>query len=421
MILHLVTGLSDRSSLTRPFLLCADPSEKHAFRFLEDGRVAERPLNDPGPEPPDLVVFQAGQNLQFTHAATELPDHLWTSARDGRGRVVFDASPEGKAHEPGRSEQLHDMLRRVGVPLEQAVYLTQDRQYASDYSEYCQRIGLERRMRVIVHDYWIRRVLREFELSGPEALQGRLEGFRARTTKRPRRYLSLNSTPRPARLMLLTRLMQGGLWDLGFVSFGGFERMEADKGSSFGKYLHDFVRLPGFEDLAWELRPYLYELARRGRLVLSDAPIVPTHKDLVRPRCMPEYGESWFSIITETEMLDRPSRITEKVLKPLLNLHPLVLFGNPGSLKLIRGLGFVTFPQLIDESYDEELEPARRFELAFAEVTRLCRLDEGELARLSGALAEALEFNATWGLTRLPRKYADEYDEALLNDVLAKA
>jgi hypothetical protein len=120
-------------------------------------------------------------------------------------------------------------------------------------------------------------------------------------------------------------------------------------------------------------------------------------------------------------MLGPPWRISEKPLKALVNFHPFMVLGNPGALEMIRGLGFQTFPEIIDESYDEELDPRRRFDLVYAEVKRLIALDETELARLEGAVAEKLVFNAEWGLTRLPGVFRDEIDDALIRDILAPA
>ena len=399
--------------------ICADPSDKHAFRFLRTRRVDERPLNEPGSAAPDLVIFQVGQDLGFADTLEGLPPQLWTSAQQGAGKVVFDASTEGKAHDPASTDLLHAALRRAKVPIGRGVYITQNRQYADDYRAYCRASGLSQGMRVVVYDYWIRRVLSEFEQSGPKVLEQRLEAFRQRAAHRPRRFLSLNFTPRPARLLFLTSLMQQGLWDQGFVSFGGFEQMKRRKDRSFAMIRQDFLKLPGFEDKTAALAPRLDQLAARGRSVLGDVPDKRSYQKILRPADLAEYHRSWFSVVTETEMLNLPARITEKALKPLLNLHPFIMFANPGSLDLVRGLGFETFPELVDESYDQEPEPSRRFELAFAELRRLCQLDEPALARTIGGLEEKLEFNAAWGLTRLPQKYALELDEVLLADVLA--
>jgi hypothetical protein len=132
-----------------------------------------------------------------------------------------------------------------------------------------------------------------------------------------------------------------------------------------------------------------------------------------------EYQDSWFSVVTETEMRARPSRITEKVLKPLVNFHPSLVLGNPGALAMTREYGFATFPEIIDESYDEECDPRRRYDLVYREFVRLCRLDERELARLESRVADTLDFNARWGLTQFPSQFRGRHDEALTDRILA--
>jgi hypothetical protein len=132
-----------------------------------------------------------------------------------------------------------------------------------------------------------------------------------------------------------------------------------------------------------------------------------------------EYTESWFSVVTETEMRPRPSRITEKVLKPLVNFHPMILFGNPGSLRMVRDYGFVTFENVIDESYDDEPDPRRRFDKAYLELERLCTLDERALLRMEAEIEDRLRFNAHWGLTRLPADIRRDRDAALVDSILS--
>jgi len=80
--------------------------------------------------------------------------------------------------------------------------------------------------------------------------------------------------------------------------------------------------------------------------------------------------------------------------------------------------GFATFGDVLDEGYDEEDDPRRRFERAYAEVVRLCRLDDAELGRLQARLEETLAFNARWGLTRFPGVYRQQRDTALVDAIL---
>ncbi len=392
--------------------LCVDPPEKHLLRLVSSRSFASRPIDEPG-EGPDIALFPASQNLDFIERALAAPPGLWRSAREGRGKVVFDASGEGKPHTADRTGRLHQLLHEVGVPLERAVYVTQDRGYARDYADHCAGIGLKRTIQVVVYDYWLRRLLGAFDLTGPEIFERRREAFTHRRRRRSRRFLSLNYTPRSPRLMFLLSLLHEDLWDLGHVSFGGFRRKSQGSRKSYKKIRKEFNSLPGFEDKAKILRPLLPELRERQSL-LGEFPPTDPYSTALLPHALAEYDDSWFSVATETEMMDRPCRITEKPLKPLLNFHPLIVFGNPGALALIRELGFVTFPELFDESYDEECDPRRRFEMAFAQVRRLCLMDESGLARAVEALSEKVAFNAEWGLTRLPRIYRDELDEALM-------
>ena len=128
-------------------------------------------------------------------------------------------------------------------------------------------------------------------------------------------------------------------------------------------------------------------------------------------------GRSWFSVVTESEMGRLSSRITEKPFKPLVNFHPILVFGNPGALAMIRDLGFETFPEIFDERYDEEGDPRRRFEMVYAEVRRLCGLTQDELRRLEMRARDTLEHNARHGLTRLPGRYREEIDRALVGSL----
>jgi hypothetical protein len=311
---------------------------------------------------------------------------------------------------------MHGLLERLGAPPQRAVYITQDRTWADDYLAH----RAPRPVEVLVYDYWIKRFFDGLEESGPALYERRLRRFRGRPAQRKRRFVSLNWSPRPSKVFFLLRTMQAGLWDQGWISFGGFEQLGA-MGKGGLPQLNKAMRgLPGFEDLYAELLPQLKRLDRRGRIRLGDASGDPeTGPQLAGDEELAEYGQSWFSVVTESEMLERPARITEKPFKPLVNFHPALMLANPGALGMLRRLGFATFPGMFDESYDEEPDPRARFELAWREFARLCAMDEPELARLEAKAADTLEHNARVGLTELPRRYRLELDAALI-DALAE-
>ncbi len=391
----------------------------HLFQHFDPAYVDLRPADAEGPT--DLILLPCNRSLDIIDAPDPFPAHVWDDAVRGDARIVFDASGEGKPHDAATAERLHDLLRRRGAALDRAVYLTQDRQYAADYADYCAAQGIGRRMQVVNYDYWIRKFLGSVEAHGEKLLAKRLKTFRRRPRRRDRRFMALAFTPRPAKVLFLLKLLKAGCWDQGFISFGGFEQLARHRGRTVWHFEKDVRALQGFEDLAEDLLEWMPALQAKGVVTFgepADRPYEFFLKRLSQDTALGEYDASWFSVIPETEMLDRPCRITEKPLKALCNLHATIILGNPGSLSFLRDLGFVTFGGLFDERYDEENDPRRRFDMVWTEVERLCRMDEADLDRLEGAIEETLIFNARWGLTKLPAIWRREVDARLLKAIM---
>ncbi len=71
--------------------------------------------------------------------------------------------------------------------------------------------------------------------------------------------------------------------------------------------------------------------------------------------------DSVINICSETSFENNELFITEKVLKPILNFQPFILIGPYQYLKELRKLGFKTFGDFWDESYDEIENPKERY------------------------------------------------------------
>jgi hypothetical protein len=372
---------------------------------------------------PDLVVFCCGNDRHFGNVPKAVISER-TRARIAAGAVglVFDATTEGMPHKAHTTHELHDVLRDLGASPRRAVYISQDRQYAADHRRYCASAGLESSVTILTHDYWIWYALAHFERAGEEVYRARLEAFGSRPARRARRFVSLNRTAREAKVVFLLSLLRDCLFDRGFVSFGGFRHPDDRKGEPPLPTPEQLAHaLPGFDDLITELSPMLRALDSRGRILFGMKRHGWKQLELWNAGLavdLEEYNESWFSVVTETEMRTRPSRITEKSVKPFANFHPMLVLGNPGSLALVRSYGFATFPDIIDESYDDEVDPRRRFDMVYKEVRRLCCLDEDALLALERRAADRLIHNARWGLTTFPGVYRTQRDTALVNEIL---
>jgi len=86
------------------------------------------------------------------------------------------------------------------------------------------------------------------------------------------------------------------------------------------------------------------------------------------------YKRSWYSIVAETNP-SKSNFLTEKTAKPLFQKKIFVMFGSQGILKQLRELGYQTFGNVIDESYDNEPNDNIRWHRAFDQVLKLSQAD----------------------------------------------
>ena len=403
----------------QPLIFSIFGQDHSLFESISDPRISVRWFNQSDQYIPDALVLCRPEAPQKVDYWRGVPDRLWLSVAGGRTKLVLDASPEGlRVADMGAGlQRIHRFLHERGIRRSDVAYVTQDRMFEADYRALCSRVG-ENPMHVLVYDYFVQRLAMELPKNGAQLYEQRLRAFEDAGATRERVFLSLNYTPRPNKLIFLLSLIEHGLWDEGTISFGGFEWR--GNGSDSMNHLGKQMRLlPGFEDLGWRLAGHLEALHAKGRITfaLGDDPRKYVKKTYPASG-LAEYLTTWFSVVTETEMGDRINRLTEKSLKPLLNFHPMLVLGNPFTLELVRRYGFETFGEMFDESYDEEPDPRRRFELVFAQLQRFCRQDRERLPQIVGAVSEKLRFNAWCGLVDLPKRFRKKWQpwfiEALL-------
>ena len=80
-------------------------------------------------------------------------------------------------------------------------------------------------------------------------------------------------------------------------------------------------------------------------------------------------------------------------MHPILSLRPFVTFAAPGFLKNLRALGFRTFDELWDESYDGIEDPSERFAAFLEVVDRITRQDLATLQRWGRQITPVVEHN----------------------------
>jgi hypothetical protein len=117
------------------------------------------------------------------------------------------------------------------------------------------------------------------------------------------------------------------------------------------------------------------------------------------------YMTSYFSIIAESQFdFDKIEDISsinfsEKVFKTILGMHPFFLLAQPKALFALRELGFKTFGDYWDESYDDEENNDKRMEKCFDSIKKFLVQDMKYIHRKlssvdwADSIGKILEYN----------------------------
>ena len=90
------------------------------------------------------------------------------------------------------------------------------------------------------------------------------------------------------------------------------------------------------------------------------------------------YQDSYFSYVLESFIdIDNSSgqSMTEKTFKPILHCQPFICLAEHHHLRHLRELGYHTFDNIFDESYDEIKDNNDRFKAVMWMAEDLARID----------------------------------------------
>lgn len=100
-------------------------------------------------------------------------------------------------------------------------------------------------------------------------------------------------------------------------------------------------------------------------------------QEIMQALCLPLniYNQSSYSIVAETNWNNDVHMLTEKSGRCLIAKRLFVVFAGKNYLGLLHDLGFETFGNIIDESYDDIENHNERWARAFEQVRFLCAQD----------------------------------------------
>jgi hypothetical protein len=153
----------------------------------------------------------------------------------------------------------------------------------------------------------------------------------------------------------------------------GYDQYQPDKTYSQLAFMPMRLRKSHRDQLIQAVEPYLdrmiYSYVEQGISLPNDLEhdLITLSGNFQRHFDPAWYDDTYFSIVAETSAtsdLDHRSclLITEKTFKPIAFNHPFIIWGEPGSLQRLTELGFVTYNNLFDESYDQNADLATRLQ-----------------------------------------------------------
>ena len=87
------------------------------------------------------------------------------------------------------------------------------------------------------------------------------------------------------------------------------------------------------------------------------------------------FNDSEFSLVVETSVFNKNFHPTEKTIRNFLLKKPFIVFSSQHFVQYLHELGFRTFGEVIDESYDNIECPRQRCDAILHEVERMCNDD----------------------------------------------
>ena len=286
-------------------------------------------------------------NWPFTNSISQ---RVIDDVNEGKCKIIIDQWSEGHPFDENWMIALHKLLDSVGIPRNSVHYLTQNNRFISDYNNSFSGD----KIKVNQLDYCEIDIFEEYEKSFDCEIDF--------DKKRTKHFMSFNRNEKPHRTKFINFLEDEKLLDEGYVSYQPKE-LYLDTNFKKPSESEDSTGFDSVSNSQWFNSGNEY------------------------------YVDSYFNIVTETFFEEPTLRFSEKIYKPIIYRQPFILYSTPFSLRQLRSVGYKTFGDFIDESYDEIQAHEKRLDALNEEVKRLCSLSLDELHNQYVKMKDILDSN----------------------------
>lgn len=296
-------------------------------------------------------------------ATTNMSLHTFNGIRGRNGFLFFDLGNESLLTDK-ILDTIHDYLKDKDIPLKKVILQTGNAKGKAYYKDYCFRKRIQDGLNISSLEYfeWLcSRLVAEHKLAKLPIIPKSMDFSGVRKT-----FLCLNRLHRWHRVNLFMLWNANGLLEDSYYTMDNKSNFPADS-------IND-------ENIWFK---YI-DSSLKNRFNISDDDIDNLHKKL--PLTIDEFGEaskmaslygpvdpyyqsSLISIVTETNFENNDIFNTEKIFKPMIHRHPFILVGPYKSLAHLKEMGYQTFSDFWDESYDDIEDPRERL----VKIVEVCK------------------------------------------------
>jgi hypothetical protein len=271
-----------------------------------------------------------------------------------RALLLFDQCLEGY-QTPWLWQFFHEECERVGIHPSSVIYVTGNVLSFEQYNAWANARISGDRIKVVPYTHFERDIGLIAHRNNIQPTYESIVKYKQENITTVKTFNCLNKRPRAHRSWFYLKLYKENLLSSGLVSM-----------NDYGPHIPRI-------DNQWPDQQLMLEARKLLPLVIYNTPNNEKDDLFYITRITDQvFLDSWLTVIPEASFADSSGTlfISEKTFKPIACMHPFIVFGNRGSLKELRSMGYKTFSPFINEEYDD-LPTFERMDAIIAEIKRI--------------------------------------------------
>ena len=293
---------------------------------------------------------------------------------------------------------IHTYFEKNRIPLSQVIYATACMNGSAIYLDFCRRHNIDNRLNCeFIPSYWINLRIDHRYPENTRHLHSAGFTYLSTYTPGPRNkdFVCFNRRYRDHRILFGLLLHKHNLLDKFFFSL---DKTRPEDGQPFIDFVHQGAGHESNQcaDLLDDLKLSFADINSFNNmlpLVVDTNNFDGIVSNQTNDTFLNAFNDSLVHIISETNFFSPIIHMTEKTLKPVVYLQPFIMLGSANSLTYLRELGFKTFGDFWDESYDLEVDSVLRLKKIIKLCKKISQWSQEEKLQFTYDVKEIVEYN----------------------------